>query len=348
MEPDELAVGVIGVGRMGARHVTTYLRLDETRLCAICDPSREARERALRGARAAEYDDWRRFIDEQAGKLDAVSIVCPSEQHAEVAIAAMQAGLHVLVEKPIATRVEDALLMGRVAKERGVKLLVGHIERFNPAVKKLRSLVVEDRLGRLFRAHATRVGPFPAGIRDTGVAFDLATHDLDAMQYVLQRDITHVYAEGSQVVEDACEDMITCMLQFSGGTLGLLDVNWLTPEKRRELVLLGEAGMVRADYITQDVWFIESGAKSGWSELAIVRGDAEGAAVRFALRKVEPIRAELEAFARCILDDTPEPVTAEDGARALAAASAMLESAALGHGVQPGSATLLPQLQAIA
>jgi predicted dehydrogenase len=208
--------------------------------------------------------------------------------------------------------------------------MVGHIERFNPAVGKLAGLVGEGRIGRVFRAHATRVGPLPARIRDAGVAIDLATHDLDIMQLVLGRDITSVYAEGTRFSHPTQEDMITCLLRFGDqGPFGLLDVNWLTPEKRRELTVIGEGGMLSASYITQDVWFTEaSGPATGWEELARVRGDAEGTVVRFALRKVEPLRAELEAFAGCVLDDTPEPVSAYDGCRALIAALAVRDSAA--------------------
>jgi predicted dehydrogenase len=118
-------------------------------------------------------------------------------------------------------------------------------------------------------------------------------------------------------------------------TLGLLDVNWLTPEKKREIALIGENGLLRASYITQDVWFVESpSAPLHWDGLSMLRGDGEGAAVRFSLAKAEPLRAELEAFCHCVLDDTPEPVSAHDGVKALAAALAMRESAAVRRPVE--------------
>jgi predicted dehydrogenase len=162
------------------------------------------------------------------------------------------------------------------------------------------------------------------------VAIDLATHDLDLMQVVLGRDITSIYAEGSRCVHPSQEDMISCLLRFGDdGPHGLLDVNWVTPEKRREMTVIGEGGMLSASYLTQDVWFTEtSGALTAWNELARIRGDAEGAAVRFALPRLEPLQVELEAFARCVLDDTPEPVSAQEGCRALAAALAVRDSAA--------------------
>jgi UDP-N-acetylglucosamine 3-dehydrogenase len=325
---DELNVGLIGAGRMGAYHIETWERIAAGNLVAIAEPD-ETTARQRIGRRPIEWVGDYRWLLERAD-VDAVCICTPSEQHARVALDAIAAGKHVFVEKPIATELQDGLRMAAAARLAGLKLMVGHVERFNPAVGKLAELIDEGRIGRVFRAHATRVGPLPARIQDTGVAIDLATHDLDLMQFVLGRDITSIYAEGSRCIHPTQEDLISCLLRFGDdGPLGLLDVNWLTPEKRREMIVIGEGGMLSASYLTQDVWFTESsGAPMGWSDLARIRGDAEGAAVRFALPRVEPLQAELEAFARCVLDDTPEPVGATDGCRALAAALAVRDSAA--------------------
>jgi UDP-N-acetylglucosamine 3-dehydrogenase len=324
---------------MGAFHVRNYAQIDCAQLVAVAEPSEETRRRATAGTDVVEFSDWRQLIEFGADELDAVSIACPSEYHAEVALEALAADLHVLVEKPIATTLPDALRMRGAAMEADRKLMVGHVERFNPAVAKLRELVADGRLGNVYRAHTTRVGPLPTRIQDTGVAIDLATHDLDVMQHVLDRQIGEIYADGGRFQHGSQEDLLTCMVRFgpqdTGDTLGLLDVNWLTPEKKREIALIGENGLLRASYITQDVWFVESpSAPLHWDGLSMLRGDGEGAAVRFSLAKAEPLRAELEAFCRCILDDTPEPVSAHDGVKALAAALAMRESAAVRRPVE--------------
>jgi predicted dehydrogenase len=324
---------------MGAFHVRNYAQLDCAELVAVAEPSEEARRRALSGSPVLEFSDWRDLIEFGVDELDAISVACPSERHAEVALEALAAGLHVLVEKPIATTLPDALRMRGAAMEADRKLMVGHVERFNPAVAKLRELVADGRLGNVYRAHTTRVGPLPTRIQDTGVAIDLATHDLDVMQHVLDRQIGEIYADGGRFQHGSQEDLLTCMARFgpkeTGDTLGLLDVNWLTPEKKREIALIGENGLLRASYITQDVWFVESpSAPLHWDGLSMLRGDGEGAAVRFSLAKAEPLRAELEAFCRCVLDDTPEPVSAHDGVKALAAALAMRESAAVRRPVE--------------
>jgi predicted dehydrogenase len=319
---------------MGTFHVRNYAQLECARLVAVADPDPAARRRALSGVVATEFADWRDLIGLGERELDAVSVACPSEQHAEVALAALEAGMHVLVEKPIATTLPDALRMRGAALEARRKLMVGHVERFNPAVAKLRDLVATGRLGTVYRAHATRVGPLPQRIQDTGVAIDLATHDLDVMQHVLGLAISEIYADGGRFLHASQEDLLTCMVRFDGSsggsTLGLLDVNWLTPEKTREIVLIGENGLLRASYVTQDVWYVESPtAPLRWDGLSTLRGDGEGAAMRFSLAKVEPLRAELEAFCRCVLEDEPEPVGAHDGVKALAAALAVRESAAV-------------------
>lgn len=331
---DELNIGLIGAGRMGAYHVETWERVPAGRLTAIAEPD-EALARGRIGRRPIEWVADYRWLLERAD-VDAVCICTPSEHHARIALDALSAGKHVFVEKPIAIALDDGLRMAAAASLAGLKLVVGHVERFNPAVGKLAELIQEGRIGRVFRAHATRVGPLPVRIQDTGVAIDLATHDLDLMQFVLGRHITSIYAEGSRCVHPSQEDIISCLLRFGDhGPQGLLDVNWLTPEKRREMVVIGEGGMLSASYLTQDVWFTEStGAPTAWSELARIRGDAEGAAIRFALPRVEPLAAELDAFARCVLDDTPEPVSAQDGCRALAAALAVRDSAANRRPVQ--------------
>jgi predicted dehydrogenase len=325
----DLAVGIIGLGRMGTYHLETWERIEGAQVVGVAEPNEAvARERIGRRP-IAHFSDYRELIKRR--DVDAISLTAPSQQHAHIAMEVIAAGKHLLVEKPIATTLEDGLRMAAAARQAGVKLMVGHVERFNPAVGKLAELIADGRIGQVFRVHATRVGPMPGRIQDAGVAIDLATHDLDIMQFVLGRDITRIYAEGAQCAHPTQEDMIACLLRFGAdnGPMGVLDVNWLTPEKRREITVIGELGMLSASYLTQDVWFTESpSAPTGWDELARIRGDAEGAALRFALRRVEPLKAELEAFADCIREDTPEPISAYDGCRALIAALAVRDSAA--------------------
>ncbi|HEY6693599.1 MAG TPA: Gfo/Idh/MocA family oxidoreductase [Solirubrobacteraceae bacterium] len=323
----ELGVAVIGAGKMGSFHANSIERVQDARLVAIADPVPGALQQCIGRRNIDGYTD----IDDVLARadVDAVIVAVPSRHHAPVALRALEAGKHVLVEKPIATTMPDALRMASTARMRGLKLMVGHVERFNPAVVAVRGMLAEGRLGQIYRLQATRVGPLPTRIVDAGVAIDLATHDVDIMQHVVGHDISSVYAHGARFEHPSEEDILSCLLRFGeDGPLGILDVNWLTPEKRRELSIIGEHGMLRADYITQDVHFMESpSAINDWTDLARVRGDAEGAVIRFALRKVEPLLAEQQAFVASVLDDTPVPVSAYDGARALASALAVRDSA---------------------
>jgi predicted dehydrogenase len=335
--PEQLSVGVIGTGRMGAFHVHAYRRLDCARLVAVADPDPRARTAALRGDAASEYADWRAMLEREAGRLDAVSIACPSELHVEVGLAALEAGLDILIEKPMATTLPDALRLRGAAREAGRKLMVGHVERFNPVIATVRAALEAGHIGRVLRVGAVRVGPSPRRIRDAGVAIDLATHDLDVIQHLLDRQVVEVYADGGRYLHESQEDMLTCLARFAAGddeVLGVLDVNWLTPEPRRELSLVGDRGMLRASYTDQDVQLVTNGVSEPR---------------RLAVQKEEPLLEELAAFARCVLDDTPEPVSGHDGVRALAAALAVRESAVVRRPV-----TLLdipapvPHLEAVA
>ncbi|MFT4035875.1 MAG: Gfo/Idh/MocA family oxidoreductase [Patulibacter sp.] len=333
----DLRIGIVGLGRMGGNHFNVWSRLDGVRVVAVAEPD-AARFKAVVGAAQAEiarHDDWQSLL--ARGDLDALSIVVPSSLHCDVATAALNAGLHCLVEKPVATTVPAAIEMAAAAERAGKILTVGHVERFNPAARKLRQLLADGALGRVFRVHATRVGPLPTRIMDAGVALDLATHDLDLMEWLTGEEITEITAASSQFAHSHHEDLIHGMVRFGDhGPHGLLDVNWLTPEKRRELVVIGEEGLLRAEWVTQDLFLVRSGGIAvGWDQLAQLRGDAEGEMIRFAIQKEEPLRAELAAFRDAIRDGGPPPVPALAGARALANALALRESAAQRRPMRP-------------
>ena len=138
---------------------------------------------------------------------------------------------------------EEALSLIQLANERGRTIAVGHIERFNPAVIALKRLLAGHHLGRIYCLHARRLGPFPPRIRDVGVALDLATHDLDVMRYLVDTEVERAYAEIRDCTGQQHEDLLFGVIRFQNGVVGMLDVNWLTPTKVRELSVTGECGM---------------------------------------------------------------------------------------------------------
>lgn len=332
MNQQQLRAGVIGLGAMGRHHVRVYNDLPAVKLTAVSDVAAPAVERTT-----AEYG-VRGFIeiDEMldSGAIDLVSIVVPTSLHHEVVLKAIDRGIHVLVEKPIASTVAEACQMIDAAHRAGVRLMVGHIERFNPAILELKRRI--EQVGTIFQISARRVGPFPDRIRDVGVVVDLASHDIDAMNFILESPVETVYAQTAQRIHTSHEDMVLGTLRFANGTVGALDVNWLTPTKIRQLTVSGNRGTFVADYLSQDVAFYENGAvPSEWDDLTDLRQISEGRAIRYEYEKTEPLKAELAGFVQSILDDTDVPAPAESAADALAIALDLIESSRTGLPVQP-------------
>jgi predicted dehydrogenase len=273
------------------------------------------------------------------GPLPTAAIVAvPTQEHFATARALLERGVHVLVEKPIAATEEEGIAMTTLARDRGVVLAVGHVERFNPAVVALKAHLARGALGRVFQIRATRVGPFPARIRDVGVAVDLATHDIDVMRWMLGAEIVRVYAEAKREVHTSNDDLVSALLRFDDDTVGTLEVNWLTPTKCRELTVTGERGMFRVDYLTQDLSFFENAAApipSSWPAMSVLRGVSEGTMTRYMVPKKEPLRAELEAFVAAVGGDRSGVVSGEDGVRALRIACALTASSQAKQTVVP-------------
>jgi predicted dehydrogenase len=268
-------------------------------------------------------------------ELDLVSIVAPTSLHLPVTLAALRAGANVLVEKPIAATREEATEMIRAAEDAGRMLTVGHIERFNPAIRELRRRLTDGELGRIFQIKATRLGPFPARIRDVGVVVDLAPHDLDVMRYLVGSEPVRLYAETERRIHTEHEDLFNGVIKFANGVVGVLDINWLTPTKRRSLTVTGERGMFLADYIAQDlVLFSNPDATETWVNAgagARITSVAEGEMTRYSIRRQEPLAVELDEFARAVRDGGPPPVAPRDAMIALLLARTMIESAETGR-----------------
>jgi len=320
-----IKAAVIGVGSMGWNHARIYNELEGVDLVAVADLDGEAAEQAANVYGARGYTNYREMLRHE--ELDVVSIAVPTQSHRDTALAALQRGCHILVEKPIASTIEEGQEMVTLAASQGLKLAVGHIERFNPAIIELKRRLKRGEAGQVFHIHARRLGPFPARVRDVGVVIDLATHDLDVMRYLLDSEVARIYAETEQEILTGHEDLLSGLLRFENGVIGLLSINWLTPTKIRELAVTGERGMFLVNYLTQDLYFYENDhAESQWGSLGLLRGVSEGNMVRLKIGKQEPLRVEIEAFVRAVLEDEEPVVRGEDGLTALALAQRLVES----------------------
>ena len=308
-----LRVGVVGVGMMGQHHVRVYSELareGEVELVGIADANFERAKELARKYGTIPYADYRDLAREN---LDAVDIAVPTSLHREVALEFINQGTSVLVEKPIADTVENAEAIIKAAEEKGVTLMVGHIERFNPAVLRLRELIERGELGKVVTISAKRVGPMAARIRDVGIIIDLGVHDIDVISYLFGERVRTVYARAGNVLHPAgVEDHALITLGFEDGT-GIVETNWLTPHKTRTLNVVGTGGIAYLDYIEQSLKLYNN----EWVKEAKIE-------------RKEPLKNEIEHFIECIETGKKPIVDGEAGLHALKVALLAQESAKTG------------------
>jgi predicted dehydrogenase len=325
-------IAVIGLGSMGRNHVRLLQDMEECTLAAVCDANPAAVEWAASRYGTAGFASPKELLS--TVDLDAVVVAVPTSAHLEVGIAALERNLHVLIEKPIAGDLEQAQTLADAAESRGRRLAVGHVERFNPAIRELKVRLRKGELGRILQIHARRLGPFPPRIRDVGVVIDLATHDLDVMSHLIDGEVIRLFAETERRINTAHEDMVSAILKFDSGTVGVLDVNWLTPTKVRDLSVLGERGMFHVNYLTQELTFYANSAVRDGQDPNTLSAVTEGNMVRFQIAHAEPLRLELLSFINAITQDRPVELGAADGIRALRLATLLIQSAEEGKAIE--------------
>ena len=309
-----LKIAVVGAGSMGMNHIRVLRDLNDEhiQLVGVAETYEPSLKHAISRFHVAGFSDYREMVEKT--QPDLVTVVVPTHLHFEVASYMLDRGINVLVEKPITNTIKEALALIQLARVRGVKLAVGHVERFNPAVIAVKKRLAAGELGKIFHLHARRLGPFPPRIRDVGVTLDLATHDIDVMRYLADAEVEHVYAEIQRHVHTTHEDLLLGVVRFTNQAIGMLDVNWLTPTKVRELSITGEKGMYLINYLTQDVYFYENDyTTTTWDTLRSLTGVSEGTMTRLKVQKAEPLRLEYEDVITAIRQDTLPTVSAEDG-----------------------------------
>lgn len=323
----KIKLAVVGVGAMGRNHVRVLMDLPDVELVGVADVNVNVAEAVAHKYHVPVRADALQLFDEF--KPDAVVIAVPTSAHFALTLAAIERGMHVLVEKPIAATLPQAQEMIAAAEQRGVKLAVGHIERFNPAIIELKRRIDRGELGRMFMIHARRQSPYPGRIFDTGVASDLATHELDIMRYMANSKVAHLNAQVSYVLpQSGHEDIILGLLRFQNGVLGLLDVNWITPTSVRESVITGERGMFVVNYLSQELSFYENPAMQSPPQGSIWDFTVQaGNRTQYQINHREPLRNELESFVEVVQTGRKPLADGGDGLEALRLA---LELVALG------------------
>ncbi|MBK8466735.1 MAG: Gfo/Idh/MocA family oxidoreductase [Chloracidobacterium sp.] len=312
----KMRVAAIGVGSLGRHHARNYAELageGRIELVAICDSNAETVAAIASEHRVASFADWRELI----GKVDAVSIATPTETHCEIACAFLDKGVHVLVEKPIALTLAEADKMIAVAKLSGAKLMVGQLERYNPAMVALRPHVTKPLY---FEIH--RVSPFPNRSLDVDVVLDVMIHDLDAIQWLVGEDVkvSEIRAVGIPVISDKV-DAANARIEFENGAVANITASRIGTEKIRKTRFYQTNSYVVLDYATKfaSVTSLNPEAVHPLAGISINRLE---------INEVEPLRAEITAFLDSIEENTSPPVTGDDGRRALELAVGVLEKIA--------------------
>lgn len=341
-EGRRLRVALAGLGTMGRNHVRNIVSRADVALVAVADPEADARREIRTLAPAArEHSDALTMLAEE--ELDALIIAAPTTLHASLARAALERGVAALVEKPLAGSVEEARALVDLAESRAGFLQVGHIERFNPAVLALAERIGAGALSRIYSVRTIRGGPLPGRVRDVGVAIDLATHDVDVMCHLLGARPVRVYAEITRHVHTEHEDLLYGLLTFPDGTLGQLDVNWLTPEKQRRLTVLGQEGMFEVDYLRQSLTFTRGSAQLAPTYLDGYAPTFAGETVVLPVEPAEPLARELDAFFGAVRDGRPPAVSGRDGIWAVALAEMLLRSAVEHHPIELEAESLMKE-----
>jgi UDP-N-acetylglucosamine 3-dehydrogenase len=318
-----LRAGLIGLGAMGRHHARVLREVPGVDLVAVADPGGDPY--GVSGGLDVLPD-----VDALIGAgIDMAVVAVPTVFHEEVGLALAAAGVHALVEKPIAATSEAGRKVADAFASAGLVGAVGHVERFNPALQELRRRMEAGELGEIFQVATRRQSTFPARISDVGVIKDLATHDIDLTAWVAQSGYSAIAAQTAHRSGRAHEDMIIATGRLENGVIVNHVVNWLSPMKERITVVTGERGAYTVDTSTGDLTFYANGdIATEWDVVSTFRGVSEGDITRYAFSKREPLRVEHEAFRDAVLGVRNDVVTMEEGLRTLVVAEAALESAA--------------------
>ena len=284
-----LKVGVVGIGAMGQHHARIYSQLS-CELVGVADTNAERAKEIAEKYQIKYYCDYKELI----GNVDAVSIAVPTSLHRKVAMDFLKNGVHCLVEKPIAVNLKQADDMIKEAESQNVNLAIGHIERFNPAVVKLKQIIDAGTLGKLLIISTRRVGPSASRIRDVGIVIDSATHDIGVIKYLVNKEPSIVFSRVGSL-KHAKEDHAVIVLDFKD-IAACIEVNWFTPQKIRTLVATGSEGIAYLDYIEQTLNILNS----------------HGTMVAD-IAKAEPLKLELEDFLNSISNKRQPAVNGVEG-----------------------------------
>ncbi|MGA7068884.1 MAG: Gfo/Idh/MocA family oxidoreductase [Pseudolabrys sp.] len=301
-----LRVGVVGVGVMGSNHARVFVGLPGTELVGVADPDRKQAEFVARTLGCAAVTNVEELLDRE---VDAITIAAPTHLHRDIALTCIAHGVHVMVEKPIASSVDEGREITGAARRAGVTLMVGHVERFNPAVEAIKGAI---RGEDILSIAITRVGPFPPRMSNVGVVIDLAVHDIDLIGWFTDSEIVEVQPQLSSAVAER-EDIALLQFRTASGVLAQINTNWLTPFKARNVTVATRGKYVMGDLLTRQV-----------TECFGFQPDGSYSMRHLSVGHAEPLRSELIAFLRAVRSGATPAVTGEEGVASLEIATQCL------------------------
>lgn len=324
-----LRMGLIGLGAMGRHHARISRQIEGVDLVAIAD---------ARGDRFGVAGELEVLPDVEAliaVGIDAAIVAVPTIEHEAVALKLAEAGVHTMIEKPIAVDPDAGHRVAQAFEAAGLVGAVGYVERCNPAILELRRRLAEGELGQVYQILTRRQGPFPSRISDVGVVKDLATHDIDLTAFVAASAYREVYGRVTYRSGREFEDMVVISGELATGVIVNHVVNWLSPMKERLTVVTGERGAFVADTMQADLTFYANGTiPTEWASVAHFRGVSEGDMVRYAISKPEPLRVEQEQFRDAVLGKPAEIVTMAESVHTLDVVEAVLSSSREGRAIR--------------
>ena len=312
----KIGVVVIGAGNIGQHHVRVYSTLKNVRLLAVCDSNIDTASRIARKYHTRAYKDYKKLIEENPN-IDCASIAVPTSYHQLISTYFMKRNINVLLEKPIAQTLDDAEEILRTAESNQVKLMIGHVERFNPGVLKMKQLVKQGKLGKIISIVSKRVGVFPPSVSDMNVFLDLGIHEVDIINSIMEEhpQIIQKHAVKSHAARQ--EDAGEIFLLYKDAA-AFIQVNWITPVKIRSLSITGTKGYAELDYINQTLTVHKAKLNKHFETYADFLRFSDSKTENISVEKAEPLRKEIEYFVDVVRGKKSLQMTQEEILQSLA------------------------------
>jgi predicted dehydrogenase len=333
-EPDGISVGVVGLGYWGPNLARNLAAIPGCEVSWLCDASEDARA-SLEGSfpRARSTDVLGDLLDDT--QLDAIVLATPVPTHAELAVAALEAGKHCFVEKPLATTAADAERAVAAAEASSRTLMVGHLLEYHPAVARLKELIEGEELGDLFYVYGNRLnlGKLRA---DENALWSLGAHDVSVALHLIGEEPEECLAQGASYVRPGVQDVVFCYLRFPSGVVAHLHLSWLDPHKERRLTVVGSRRMATFDdmQIERKLTIYDKGFDEdaqSWGEYIARSGDTFSPRIS----NLEPLRIECEHFVNCVRTGETPRSDGRSGLRVVRVLERLQESLDVGR---PGTA----------